>query len=190
MKVTKTHIPDILLIEPKIFEDSRGVFYESYNYNSLKQYNLEYNFIQDNHSKSIYGVLRGLHYQKPPYAQTKLVRVTKGRVLDIAVDLRIGSPTFLQHITVELSDENNIQMLIPQGFAHGFVVLSKEVEFLYKCDNYYNKDAEGGIIYNDKTLNIDWKIDAKDLLLSAKDALNPKLENADFNFPFHQYTNS
>ncbi|MFN8267307.1 MAG: dTDP-4-dehydrorhamnose 3,5-epimerase [Chitinophagales bacterium] len=184
MKLISTPINDLFVIEPTVFQDNRGFFYESYNAQKLKDHNIDYHFIQDNHSKSSYGVLRGLHYQNNPYAQTKLVRVTQGKVLDVAVDIRKGSPTYLQHFSIELSAENKLQLLIPKGFAHGFVVLSETCEFLYKCDNYYNKSSEGGIAYNDASLNIDWKIPKADIILSEKDAINPTVENANFNFSY------
>lgn len=184
MKVIPTPIRDLYVLEPTVFEDNRGFFYESYNAQKLSEQGINYNFIQDNHSKSAYGVLRGLHYQKEPYAQTKLVRVIQGKVLDVAVDIRRGSPTFLQHFSIELSDENKKQLLIPVGFAHGFVVISETCEFLYKCDNYYNKASEGGIAYNDSSLNIDWKIPAKDIILSEKDKQNLIATEADFNFTY------
>ncbi|HQG37966.1 MAG TPA: dTDP-4-dehydrorhamnose 3,5-epimerase [Chitinophagales bacterium] len=184
MKLISTPLIDLFVIDPTVFEDNRGFFYESYNAQKLKEHNIDYQFIQDNHSKSSYGVLRGLHYQNNPFAQTKLVRVTQGKVLDVAVDIRKGSPTYLQHFAIELSAENKLQLLIPAGFAHGFVVLSETCEFLYKCDNYYNKAAEGGIAYNDATLNIDWKIPKSDILLSEKDAVNPTVGNANSNFTY------
>ncbi|MCC6515220.1 MAG: dTDP-4-dehydrorhamnose 3,5-epimerase [Chitinophagales bacterium] len=182
MKVITTPINDLFVIEPSVFADNRGFFYESYNAEKLKAFGINYEFVQDNHSKSSYGVLRGLHYQNNPYAQTKLVRVTHGKVLDVAVDIRRNSSTYLQHFSIELSAENKLQLLIPPGFAHGFVVLSETCEFLYKCDNYYNKSAEGGIAYNDSSLQIDWKIPANDIVLSEKDQLNPSVEHANFNF--------
>ncbi len=182
MKIKSTLLKDLYIIEPLIFEDNRGFFYESYNAAKLLEVGLEYNFIQDNHSKSSYGVLRGLHYQDEPFAQAKLVRVTQGKVLDVVVDIRKNSPTYLQHFSLELSDENKLQLLIPSGFAHGFVVLSETCEFLYKCDNYYNKESEGGIAYNDPTLNIDWMIPKEDIILSEKDIQNPIIRNINFNF--------
>lgn len=182
MKIIPTPLKDLFVIEPTVYKDNRGFFFESYNELKLQEAGLHYNFIQDNHSKSTYGVLRGLHYQNNPFAQTKLVRVTQGRVLDVVVDIRRNSPTFMQHYALELTDENKLQMLIPAGFAHGFVVLSETCEFLYKCDNYYNKASEGGIAYNDPALNINWMIPEQDIILSDKDATNPNLENADFNF--------
>lgn len=182
MKCISTPIPDLLIIEPTVFEDERGFFFESFSENQFLKNGLNYHFIQDNHSKSTYGVLRGLHYQNEPYAQAKLVRVIQGSVLDVAVDLRKDSSTFLQHFTIELSAENKKQLLIPRGFAHGFVVLTPTCEFLYKCDNVYNKTSEGGITYNDAQLNIDWKIPQADILLSEKDKQNPDLSNAIFRF--------
>lgn len=184
MKVLTTHISGLLIIEPLIFGDKRGFFYESYNGAALKEHGVNIQFVQDNHSASQYGVLRGLHYQLNPHAQTKLVRVVRGKVLDVAVDLRKGSPTYGQHIALELSAENKKQMLVPQGFAHGFVVLSEEAEFLYKCDNYYNKAAEGGVRFDDPELNINWGIPLADVLLSEKDAALPLLKDAVHNFEF------
>ena len=185
MKIISTPLKDLYIIEPVVFTDNRGFFFESYNEAKLQEAGLNYNFIQDNHSKSSYGVLRGLHYQNNPYAQAKLVRVTQGKVLDVVVDIRKNSPSYLQHFSLELSDENKLQLLIPAGFAHGFVVLSDTCEFLYKCDNYYNKSSEGGIAYNDPALNIDWMIPEDDIILSEKDTHNPTVENADFNFIYH-----
>lgn len=182
MKIKSTPLKDLYILEPVVFSDNRGFFFESYNEAKLLEAGLNYNFIQDNHSKSTYGVLRGLHYQNNPFAQAKLVRVTQGKVLDVVVDIRKNSPTYLQHFSLELSDENKLQLLIPAGFAHGFVVLSDTCEFLYKCDNYYNKSSEGGIAYNDPALNIDWMIPEEDIILSEKDTHNPTVEKADFNF--------
>ena len=177
-----------MIIQPTVFNDSRGFFYESYNRNSFLENGIDYIFVQDNHSRSKYGVLRGLHFQNPPFAQTKLVRVTRGKVLDIALDIRIGSPTYLQHLAIELSEENKTQLLIPQGFAHGFVVLSEDVEFMYKCDNFYNKEADGGILFNDSSLEIDWEIPIADMIISEKDLKLPQAKNAIFNFPFEKFT--
>lgn len=188
MQLQKTMIPDLMIIQPTVFNDSRGFFYESYNRNSFLENGLDYIFVQDNHSRSKYGVLRGLHFQNPPFAQTKLVRVTRGKVLDIALDIRIGSPTYLQHLAIELSEENKTQLLIPQGFAHGFVVLSEDVEFMYKCDNFYNKEADGGILFNDSSLEIDWEIPIADMIISEKDLKLPQAKNAIFNFPFEKFT--
>lgn len=184
MKIIETNIPDLLIIEPTIFEDERGFFFESYNHQKFVDAGLNYNFVQDNHSKSTFGVLRGLHFQRTPYAQTKLVRVTQGKVLDVAVDLRAGSPTFLKHFSLELSAENKKQLLIPRGFAHGFVVLSDTCEFLYKCDNLYHKASDGGIIFNDNSLNIDWILPKEKLIISEKDANLPTLKEAEINFSY------
>ena len=179
MKFTRTKIPDVVLCEPSIFRDARGYFLESYKKNSLEEFiSKELNFCQDNESKSTKGVLRGLHYQLPPYAQSKLVRVIKGTVLDIAVDIRKGSSTFGKHIAIELSEENKLQLFIPKGFAHGYVVLSDEAIFSYKVDKYYNKESESGIIYNDKELGIDWIFHEKHLIISEKDKIQPTLDKA------------
>ena len=189
MKVVETFIPDLLVLEPRVFLDDRGYFLESFNQKVMIENGIDISFRQDNHSKSTFGVLRGLHYQKAPYAQTKLVRVTRGEVYDVAVDLRRGSPTYKQSFGLILSEDNFKQLLIPQGFAHGFVVLSETAEFLYKCDNYYNKASEGGILYNDTDLNIDWHIDKEHIILSQKDKLNPTFDKADFDFPFEEFSN-
>ena len=174
MGIIKTEIPEILIIEPKVFGDERGYFFESYNKERfLQETGLDIDFVQDNESKSSYGVLRGLHFQKPPHAQSKLVRVIKGRVLDVAVDIRKGSPTFGKYVAVELTEENHRQVFIPRGFAHGFVVLSQEAVFQYKCDNFYAPQSEGAIIWNDPQIGIDWGIDPKDIILSDKDKLHP-----------------
>lgn len=177
MNFIKTEIKDIYIIEPQVFEDTRGYFFESYNQDTFEQNGLYYNFIQDNQSKSNYGTIRGLHFQKGVFAQAKLVRVLEGTVLDVAVDLRPNSKTFGQHIAVELSAENKRQLLIPRGFAHGFSVLSKSAIFTYKCDNVYNKASEGGIKFNDPALKIDWKVDLDKALLSEKDLEQPLLKD-------------
>ena len=191
MKIIPTNIPDLLIIEPAVFEDERGFFFESYNKQQFVNKDLNYNFVQDNHSKSCFGVLRGLHFQKAPYSQTKLVRVIQGSVIDVAVDLRIGSPTYLQSFSIELSEQNKKQLLVPKGFAHGFVVLSETCEFLYKCDEFYNKNADGGIFFNDPSLNVDWgTIHAEKLIISEKDKNLPLVEKAIFDFPFEKYTNT
>ncbi len=187
MNLIKTNIEGVVIIEPKVFQDKRGYFFESF---SLKWFDhvCKTTFVQDNESKSSYGVLRGLHFQKPPFVQSKLVRVIKGKVWDVAVDIRQGSPTFGQYVGVELSEENKRQVFIPRGFAHGFVVLSEEAIFQYKCDNYYAPDSEGAIIWNDTTIGVDWKIPAKDILLSEKDRKNPVLLAADlFDFNDNLY---
>ena len=177
MKITKTNIPDLLIIEPKVLEDKRGYFFESYNSENLSKQGIEFNFVQDNQSKSTYGVIRGLHYQLAPYEQTKLIRVLDGKILDVAVDIRKSSPTFGKWYSIELSAENKKQLLVPRGFAHGFAVLSDIAIVLYKCDNFYHPAADSGIIYNDSTLNIDWQIIKKDINVSEKDSkLNNFLE--------------
>ena len=169
----------VKIIEPAVFGDSRGYFLESYNRADLAEIGIDNDFIQDNESLSSYGVLRGLHYQALPYTQAKLVRVIRGRVLDIAVDIRKDSPDFKKVFSVELSGENHRQFYIPRGFAHGFVVLSEQAIFAYKCDNVYNVASERGIAFNDPALNIDWQIPAEKMLLSAKDQKHPLLENAE-----------
>jgi dTDP-4-dehydrorhamnose 3,5-epimerase len=179
MKVTPLSIPDVLLIEPRVFEDARGFFFESFNLNEFKKATgLDVNFVQDNHSKSAKGILRGLHYQLPPYSQGKLVRVIQGEVLDVAVDIRKSSPTFGKYVSEILSSDNKKQLYIPEGFAHGFLTLSESAEFLYKTTNYYHAQHERSIIYNDKTLNINWNSDQK-LYLSSKDNLGSIFLNAE-----------
>lgn len=179
MKVTETKLKECFIIEPTIYGDERGYFFESFNKDKfIELIGKEVDFVQDNQSQSTKGVLRGLHYQIGEYAQAKLVRVLNGAVLDIAVDIRKNSPTFGQHISIELSAKNQKQLFIPRGFAHGFIVLSNTATFFYKCDNYYNKPSEGGIIYNDATLNIDWKLPESEFVISSKDAVLPSLENA------------
>ena len=179
MKATETKLKGCFILEPTIFEDKRGYFFESFNqekFNSL--INKQVDFVQDNESFSSKGVLRGLHYQVGEYAQAKLVRVIKGKVLDVAVDVRANSKTFGQHVAVELSEDNKKQLFVPRGFAHGFIVLSDTAIFSYKCDNLYNKASEGGIIYNDPKLNIDWQLPEKKLLVSEKDVILPTLDKA------------
>lgn len=170
MNFIRTAIPDVILIEPKIFGDERGYFFESFKKKEFEDFlGYSVNFIQDNESKSAYGVLRGLHFQKPPFAQAKLVRVIKGAVLDVAVDVRIGSPTYGQTVAIELDEFSKKQLFVPRGFAHGFVTLMEDTIFSYKVDNYYNKQSEGGINFDDPDLNIDWKLPNEDLILSEKD---------------------
>jgi len=177
MKVTKTKLDNCLIIEPTVFGDERGYFFESYNKaNFENQTGLKVNFIQDNEAFSTKGALRGLHFQKGEYAQAKLVRVTQGKVLDVAVDLRKESSTFKQYVAVELSAENKIQLFVPRGFAHGYIVLSDTAVFNYKCDNVYNKDSEGGIIYNDPTLKIDWILSEEHFIISDKDKVLPTIQ--------------
>ena len=184
MKVISTEIEEVKIIEPAVFGDHRGYFFESYSQKEFEEKVCKTTFVQDNESKSKYGVLRGLHFQKEPYAQAKLVRVVQGSVLDVAVDIRKGSPTFGKHVAVELNDENKRQMFIPRGFAHGFVVLSKTVVFQYKCDNYYAPEAEAGIAWDDPVLEIDWKVDAEAVLLSEKEKKNPLLSESDALFEY------
>jgi len=185
MKFHRTKIPDIVICEPEIYGDERGYFIETFRQDKLEEF-LKYklDFCQDNESKSAFGVLRGLHYQLPPYAQTKLVRVVKGSVLDVSVDIRKGSPTFGKYICVELNEVNKKQVFIPRGFAHGFVVLSDEAIFSYKVDNYYSQSHDRGIAFDDYNLDIDWKIDTSKLKLSLKDTVHPMLNETNdlFNY--------
>lgn len=174
MKFSRAEIPDIVIIEPEIHKDDRGYFYESFRQDKLNDFlGYEVKFCQENESKSTYGVLRGLHYQEPPFAQAKLVRLIKGSVLDVAVDIRKDSPTFGKHISIELNDQNKKQLFIPIGFAHGFLSLSENTIFSYKVDNYYNRQFEKGILFDAPSLEINWKIPKKDIILSLKDKLHP-----------------
>jgi dTDP-4-dehydrorhamnose 3,5-epimerase len=173
MKVIKTDIPDVLIFEPKVFGDSRGYFMESFRDDFIREHIGEVDFVQDNESFSSYGTLRGLHFQKPPFTQSKLVRVIQGEVLDVAVDLRKGSPTFGKHVSARLSGDNKRQFWVPQGFAHGFVVLSENALFSYKCDNYYAPDYDAGLAWDNAELGIDWIIPKEDIKLSEKDAKQP-----------------
>ena len=186
MKVIETAIPGVLVVEPTIFGDDRGYFFESYNERDFTEKVGKVDFVQDNESKSRYGVVRGLHFQKPPFAQSKLVRVIVGRVLDVAVDIRKGSPTFGKHVAMELTAENHLQFFMPKGIAHGFAVLSQEAVFQYKCDNFYAPQSEGAIAWNDPALAIDWHIPANEVILSEKDKHHPLLaeivDTLDFNF--------
>ncbi|MFA9374595.1 MAG: dTDP-4-dehydrorhamnose 3,5-epimerase [Poseidonibacter sp.] len=176
MNFIRTQIPDVVIIEPRVHGDHRGYFVETFRADKLEEFlGFKINFCQDNESKSSKGVLRGLHYQLPPHAQTKLVRVIQGKVLDIAVDIRKNSPTFGQHVAVELSYENKRQLLVPRGFAHGFIVLEDDTTFAYKVDNYYSPQCDRGIAFNDLDLNIDWKLSLDELNLSDKDKKQPKL---------------
>ncbi len=173
MEIIKTPIKDLVVIKPRVFSDARGFFFETYNEERYREAGITQQFVQDNISKSSYGVVRGLHFQKPPYSQAKLVQVIEGAVLDVAVDLRSDSATYGQWHAVELTAENHLQFLIPRGFAHGFAVLSETAIFTYKCDNLYHPESEGGIVYNDPTLNIDWGIPADKALISEKDTKHP-----------------
>ncbi len=176
MKIIKTDIPEVLIFEPKVFGDSRGYFFESFRQDIFEKEVGKINFVQDNQSKSDYGVLRGLHFQRNPYTQSKLVRCLEGKVLDVAVDLRIESPTYGKHASAILSADNHRQLWIPQGFAHGFVVLSETAVFAYKCDNYYSPEYDGGVLWCDPALNIDWIIPHEDIKLSEKDKNQPFFE--------------
>ena len=179
MNVLSTAIPEVLIVEPKVFGDARGYFYECSNREKYVEAGIDCNFVQDNESFSRRGVLRGLHFQAAPYTQAKLVRVIRGSVLDVVVDIRRNSPTFGKHVSVELTGENFRQIFVPRGFAHGFVVLSDEVVFAYKCDNKYSPPHERGIAFDDPELGIDWKLDKSEFLLSPKDTRNPRLADAD-----------
>ena len=178
MKVIETEIEGVFILEPRVFGDDRGYFFESFSLKHFEEKVSKTVFVQDNESKSKYGVLRGLHYQLPPYTQAKLVRVVKGRVLDVAMDIRKGSPTFGKYVAVELSEENKLQFFLPKGFAHGFAVLSEEAIFQYKCDEYYAPDYEGAICYDDPDLGIDWRLPLEDIILSEKDKKHPRLRDA------------
>ncbi len=179
MQVIPTNIPDVLIFEPKVFGDHRGYFFESFRQDVFEQAVGKIHFIQDNQSRSSYGVLRGLHFQRPPYTQSKLVRCLEGEVLDVAVDLRIGSPTYGQHAAVRLSAENHRQLWVPKGFAHGFVVLSETAIFAYKCDNYYAPEYDAGVLWNDPQLGIDWQIPTEAVQLSGKDEKQPAFSSCD-----------
>ncbi len=178
----ETGFPDLLICEPKVFEDNRGYFFESYNQRNFIEAGLNYHWVQDNQSQSSYGVVRGLHFQHPPYAQTKLVRVLSGSILDVVVDIRKGSPSFGKVFSIEISSENKLQLLVPKGFAHGFSVLSPKAEVLYKCDSLFNKASEGSIMWNDPDLAIDWKIPSAEAIVSEKDNFHPQLKDAIINF--------
>ena len=183
MEVIRTAIDGVVIIEPRIFRDARGYFFESFSQREFDEKVRPVRFVQDNESMSSYGVMRGLHFQRPPYTQSKLVRVVKGAVLDVAVDIRKGSPTYGQHVAVELTEENHRQFFVPRGFAHGFAVLSETAVFQYKCDNFYAPEADGGISILDDTLGIDWKIPVQQAILSEKDIRHACLK--DFDSPFH-----
>lgn len=184
MPFTTTEIPGLLLIEPKVFEDDRGSFFESYNENEFKEQGIDVRWVQDNQSSSLYGVIRGLHYQLPPFAQSKLVKVTRGKILDVVVDLRKGSPTFGKSYCKVMSAKNRRQLFIPKGLAHGFSVLSEKAEVLYKCDTFYSKESEAGIIYNDAELNIDWRIPEESIIVSEKDKQLPSFAQCSNSFVF------
>ena len=183
MNIIKTDIEGVVIIEPRIFTDARGYFFESFSERDFCKEVREIKFVQDNESKSSYGVMRGLHFQRPPFTQSKLVRVIKGAVLDVAVDIRKGSPTYGKHVAVELTDDNHRQFFVPRGFAHGFAVLSDEAIFQYKCDNFYAPEADGGISILDESLGIDWRIPTEKAILSEKDTKHSLLK--DFDSPFN-----
>ena len=185
MEVIQTAIEGVVIIEPRLFNYARGYFFESFSQREFEEKIRKISFVQDNESKSSYGVLRGLHFQKPPYAQSKLVRVIKGAVLDVAVDIRKGSPTFGKHVAVKLTEENHLQLFIPRGFAHGFSVLSQEVIFQYKCDNFYAPQSEGALAWDDSDLNINWRIPTNQIILSEKDKHHEKLKDASWLFDYN-----
>lgn len=180
-----TDFPDLYLFEPKVFEDSRGYFFESYNEGTFKHFGIHYHWVQDNQSKSSYGVVRGLHFQAEPHTQSKLVRVLQGSILDVVVDLRKGSPTFGKSFSIELTSENKLQLLVPKGFAHGFSVLSETVEVMYKCDALYHKESEQGIMWNDPDLNIDWRVPHEKMIISEKDQQHPLFRDGQHKFTYH-----
>lgn len=184
MEVIQTNIKGVVIIEPRLFKDDRGYFFESYSERDFNKQVSEVHFVQDNESKSSYGVMRGLHFQRPPFTQSKLVCCVKGAVLDVAVDIRKGSPTYGQHVAVELTEDNHRQFFIPRGFAHGFGVLSPEAIFQYKCDNFYHPEADGGISILDTSLGIDWRIPTEHAILSEKDTKHPLLKDFDSPFEF------
>jgi dTDP-4-dehydrorhamnose 3,5-epimerase len=185
MPFIKTEFPGLLIFEPNVFEDARGYFFESYNQKTCADNDVTTNFLQDNQAKSVYGVIRGMHYQLNPHAQTKFIRALSGTILDAVLDLRVGSPTFGKHFSIELSAENKRQLYIPQGFAHGYSVLSETAEVFYKCDDFYSKELEAGIQFYDPALNIDWKIPADKQIISDKDKLHPTFANCKNNFVFN-----
>jgi dTDP-4-dehydrorhamnose 3,5-epimerase len=184
MAFQRTDIPGLLLFEPDVFEDNRGYFFESYNENLFKKEGVDIHWVQDNQSSSVYGVIRGLHYQNPPYGQSKLVRVLRGKILDVVVDIRKGSPAFGKSYCKVLSAKNRRQLFIPEGFAHGFSVLSDKAEVFYKCDKFYNKESEAGIMYNDPSLQIDWRVPAADVIISEKDQALPLLSGCNNGFVY------
>jgi dTDP-4-dehydrorhamnose 3,5-epimerase len=184
MPFKQTDFSEVQIFEPVVFEDSRGYFFESFNENIFKAGGVDIHWVQDNQSSSTYGVIRGMHYQLPPFAQTKLVRVLRGKILDVVVDIRKGSPSYGKAFSIVLSAKNKKQLLVPKGFAHGFAVLSKKAEVLYKCDGMYNKESEGGIVYNDAELSIDWKIAAEDAVVSDKDKMLPTFAQCKNDFIF------
>ena len=184
MPFIKTSFPGLMIFEPKIWGDSRGYFYESYNRNDFKLAGIEIEFVQDNQARSDYGVIRGLHYQLDPFAQTKLIRVLSGRIVDVAVDIRKGSPTYGKAYAIELTSDNKKQLLVPKGFAHGYSVISETAEVFYKCDEFYNKESEGGIAFDDPVLNIDWQVPKDKSIISEKDQIHPGVYECKNNFEY------
>ncbi len=184
MPFIKTPIPDILIFEPKVFEDHRGYFFESYNQKLFSSEGVEIRFVQDNQASSSFGVVRGLHFQKNPHAQTKLIRVLSGSIIDVAVDIRKGSPTYGQAFTILLSAENKKQLLVPKGFAHGYSVVSETAEVFYKCDEFYHKETEGGITWNDPALDIDWQLPLDKIIISEKDKQYPLFKESEYGFVY------
>ena len=184
MIIESTAFPGLMIVKPEVYEDQRGYFFESYNQKNFSKENITFNFVQDNQARSSYGIIRGLHYQLEPYAQTKLVRALAGNILDVVVDIRTGSPAFGKSYSIELSAANKLQLLIPRGFAHGYSVLSETAEVFYKCDAYYNKESEGGIAWNDPALQIDWKIPNDKVIVSEKDSKYPGIDKCENNFVF------
>jgi dTDP-4-dehydrorhamnose 3,5-epimerase len=185
MPFIKTRFPGLLIFEPKVFGDHRGYFFESYNLQTFLEEGIEINFIQDNQASSSFGVIRGLHFQLQPYAQTKLIRVLSGKIIDSVVDIRKDSPTFGKAYSIELSSENKKQLLVPKGFAHGYSVISETAEVFYKCDAFYNKESEGGIAWNDPALNINWQIPAESVKVSEKDSFHPLFKDCKHNFSYN-----
>ena len=186
MNIIKTEIEGLVIVESRIFRDDRGYFYESFSQREFEENVCRTTFVQDNQSMSSYGVVRGLHFQKPPFCQSKLVRCIKGAVLDVAVDIRKGSPTFGKYVAVELTEDNHRQFFVPRGFAHGFAVLSEVAVFQYKCDNYYNKESEGAIAWNDEQIAVDWRLPSEKVILSEKDKLSKPLAEAEFLFDYNE----
>jgi dTDP-4-dehydrorhamnose 3,5-epimerase len=184
MPFTTTNFPGMIIYEPRVFNDDRGYFFESYNENTFSAGGATMKFVQDNQARSTYGVIRGLHFQQPPYAQTKLIRALSGAILDVVVDIRKGSPMYGKVFSIELSAENKLQLLVPKGFAHGYSVLSETAEVLYKCDAFYNKESEGGLLYNDPILAIDWQIPADKEVVADKDLIHPGIDKCVSNFIF------
>ena len=184
MNIIRTSIEGVVIVEPRLFRDARGYFFESFSHREFGEKVRAVDFVQDNESRSTCGVLRGLHFQRPPHAQSKLVRCVRGAVLDVAVDIRRGSPTYGRHVAVELTEDNHLQLFIPRGFAHGFAVLSAEAVFQYKCDNYYAPEADGGISIRDASLGIDWRIPEEKIILSEKDRRRPRLSDAEGVFEY------